>query len=145
MIIVVANELGSSSSNHKQVCLCFSSLWWSWKRHEISVHPVDWQCRIRQLHPCEGVRLPPTTNVLSIKLNCIQWWGSTPRTLVKCGVHLIAITSYSTLTWMVNTCLGPVYRSNKTVQSFNKDHYYQSFEIIQLCANYSYSVGIPGK
>ena len=45
----------------------------------------------------------------------------------------IAITPRSTLTGISINCRGPIYGSNRIVQSFTKDYYL--FETIQLCAN----------
>ena len=36
----------------------------------------------------------------------------------------ITFTPKSTLTWIDKTYFGPIYQSNRTVQSFTKDYYY---------------------
>ena len=57
---------------------------------------------------------------------------------------IIAITSRSSLTQIVNTYEGPLYRSNKIVQSFVKD-YYRLFKSVLLKAIYLNYIGIFDK
>ena len=47
----------------------------------------------------------------------------------------ITITLKSTLIRISSTCLGPIYDSNRTVQSFTNEYHYELFEIIQLYTN----------
>ena len=49
----------------------------------------------------------------------------------KYGVPFIALASRFTLSRIGSSCLGPIYGSNRTSQSFIKDYYYhQLFETI---------------
>ena len=51
-------------------------------------------------------------------LNCIWWWASYPEALENVEYPFISITPRPTLTQSGNTCLGPIYGSNRTsVQS----------------------------
>ena len=66
--------------------------------------PINWSCRIHQLHLCRGVRLLPPLNISWIWHQIIWWWGSSPGALGNVEYSFIAVTYSSTLTQSDSTC-----------------------------------------
>ena len=81
---------------------------------------------------CRRVRPPPSKSILDIILDCLWWWGSSFGDLESVEYFFIAITPRSTFTWFGSTCWSPIYRSNRTVQSFTYDYYYYEYLINRI-------------
>ena len=75
---------------------------------------ANWGCIIRQLHFRWSGRLYPPKGILGMPINFFLWRDSTPGALKN-----VPITPSSTLTRIDST-----FGSNRTVQSFTKDHYH---------------------
>ena len=58
-------------------------------------HLISWGCRIRPVHPCNGVR-PLPTSTLDRTLNYIWWWDSCPEVLRNVEYPFVAIAPRST-------------------------------------------------
>ena len=61
--------------------------------HPIPPCPVNWGCRLHQLHLCRGVRPPPSTSVLDIWC----WVSSNAGALGNAEHHFITIAPRSSL------------------------------------------------